>query len=285
MSPNFEKYTQTPVATENVDPGLERQKLDALVVASGLADKHELRTNGPANNSSPSRVYLEPNWSVPIEVKSSQDEDTKNYVAPIMPQKQFVLNSYPSRTSTYPQDEFDDSGDASYYVKETNSLLPHCHPSKDSVSPVSKWSLSSSVEMDLVNKRSSQSKSLKTRAVKFWSFILRFSLNSQSSSREKHGLSSAVDAQEKSIRRQRSHSDLVGSVAGCSGVSLQTPAFTYGLWNCVPPTPTTALSMARISYSSATSNNHEVDSDDQASSGRRCFNEKLATRKSISSIR
>src|SRR6266550_1837214 len=182
MSPNFEKYTQTPVATENVDPGLERQKLDALVVASGLADKHELRTNGPANNSSPSRVYLEPNWSVPIEVKSSQDEDTKNYVAPIMPQKQFVLNSYPSRTSTYPQDEFDDSGDASYYVKETNSLLPHCHPSKDSVSPVSKWSLSSSVEMDLVNKRSSQSKSLKTRAVKFWSFILRFSLNSQSSS-------------------------------------------------------------------------------------------------------
>ena len=278
LSPNFEKYTPIPIATENAAPGLKRQKLNAI--ASGLADKDEFQTNGPANNGSPSRVYIEPNRSVPTEAKSSQD-DTKDYVAPIMPQNQFGINPYL-------QDEFDDSEDVSYYVKETNYLfLPYCHPPKD-VSPVSKWSLSSSAEMDLVNKRSSPSKSLKSKAVKFWSFISRFSSNTQPSSSDKHALSSAIDVPEKSICRQRSHSDLVESVAGYSSVSLQTPAFTYGLWNCVSPTPTTALSKAGISSSShspATPNNHRVDFDDQVSSGRRRSNEKLATRKSVSSIR
>ncbi|KAF8699790.1 hypothetical protein AX14_013802 [Amanita brunnescens Koide BX004] len=264
LSPDFEQYTPIPVTMENADLTLERQKLNALVIASGLGNNDKVRTNGPANNSSPSRVYL--------EVKSSQDEDTKNYVAPIMPQKQFVVNCCPSRSSTYLQDEFADSEDASYFVKEMNTLLlPYYHPSKD-VSPVSKWSLSSSVKVDLVNKRSSPSKYLKSKAVKFWSFISRFSSNSQSNSSDKHALFSAVDVQEKSIRRQYSHSDLVESVAGCSS-SVSTP--------------TTALSMARISssnYSAATPNNHEVNSDDQVSSGR-CSSDKLATKTSISSIK
>ena len=284
FSPNFERNAPIPVATENADSGLERQKLNALVIASGLADKDELWTNGPANNPSASRVYPEPKWSVPIEVKSSQGENTRQYVAPIVSQKQFVINPCPSGTSTHLQEEFDELEDN---VKEANSpFSPYCHPSKN-LYPVSKWSLSSSVEMDLANKRSSPSKSLKTKAVKFWSFLSRFSSNSQSSSNDKHALSSAVDVQpEKSIFHQRSHSDLVESVAGCSSVSLQTPAFTNGLWNCVPPTPTTALSISRISsssYSLATPNNHKVNSDDQVSPGRRCT-EKLATRKSVSSI-
>lgn len=161
-SATYEIYTPIPVAMENFDPGLERQRLNALVIASGLADEDELHlwANKPANNSGPSR---ETNRGIPMEVKSPRDVVTGRYVLS-------------SRTSTN-LDEFDEG--ASYCAKGTDSLfLPYCHPSKD-FSPVSKWSLSSSVGIELVNKGRSPFKSLKSKAAKFWSFVSRFSSNRQ----------------------------------------------------------------------------------------------------------
>ena len=269
-------------AADNANSDLERQKLNALVIASGLADEDELQANESTSNSSPSQVHLEePNRGVPVEVESPRNDDTEDYTQSVATQAQ-VTTSDPnaSRTSTS-RDDFDDfDEDASYYGKEIDPLFsPYSYPpraSKDA-SPASKWSLSSSVEMDLGNKRSSSSKSLKSKGEKFRSLLSRFS-SSQSSGSDKHVLSFAVEGQEEMIRRQRSHSDVPESVAGRSSESSQAPAVAYGSWESVPPTPTTALSTTSISvstsYSPATPSDNEGDSNDCGSSGRRYSDEK-----------
>ena len=268
---------------------MERQKLNALVIASGLADEDELRGKGPSNNSSSSWVHpKEPNRVVPAEVESSRDGVTENYASSVAAQAQIATSSHSPRTSfsLHDLDEFDD--DASYYGKEMHPLFsPYYHPPSGSkaVSPVSKWSLSSSVE-DLRSKRSGPSKSLKSKGEKIKSFISRFSSNGPSINGDKHVLSFPVD-EENPIRRQRSHSDALESVAGRSSVSSRDPLpLAHASWESVPPTPSTAQSTTSISistsYSPATPGENEDDSIDYPSSGRRYSDEKSPTGKTVS---
>lgn len=291
LSSTSEQHTSvppTPVAAGNANSDLEREKLNALVIASGLADENEMRVTEPASDSSPSRLCPEePDRGVPVEVESRRDEDTENYTSSIAPQAQVTTDPYFSRASTSRDiDEFDE--DASYYGKEIDPLFsPYSYPpsaSKD-VSPASKWSLSSSVEMDLGNKRSRSSKALKSKGEKLKSLLSRFSSNSQSSGSDKHVLSFAVDEQEKSIGRQRSHSDLLESVAGRSSESSQAPAIACGSWESVPPTPsalsTTSISIS-TSYSLATPSDNEDDSNDHGIPTRRYSDEKLPAGKYVS---
>jgi len=271
-----------PVSPKVASQDLERQKLNALVIASGLADEDELQTNGP---SSPSRGHpKEPNRVVPAEVESSRDGVTENYTSSVAAQAQVATGSRSPRAS-FSLDEFDD--DASYYGKEMHPLFsPYYHPPSGSkaMSPVSKWSLSSSVE-DLRSKRSGPSKSLKSKGEKIKSFISRFSSSGPSSNGDKHVLSFPVD-EEKSIRRQRSHSDVLESIAGRSSVSSRDPPpLAHASWESVPPTPSTAQSTTSISistgYSPATPSENEDDSIDYPSS-RRNSDEKSPAGKTIS---
>lgn len=292
LSSNFDQPTPIPAAPApvgNANSDLERQKLNALVIASGLADETEMRASEPASGSSPPRLCPEePDRVVPVEVESPRDEDTENYTSAVAPQAQVTTDPYSSRTSISRDDidEFDE--DASYYGKEIDPLFsPYSYPpstSKD-VSPASKWSLSSSVEMDLGNKRSSSSKSLKSKGEKLKSLLSRFSSNSQSSSSDKHVLSFAVDGQEKSIGRQRSHSDVLESIAGRSSESSQAPAITCGSWESVPPTPsalsTTSISIS-TSYSLATPSDNEDDSNDHGIPTCRYSDEKFPAGKYVS---
>ena len=289
LSSNFEQHTPIPAepaAAGNSD--LERQKLNALVIASGLADENEMQANEPASDSSPSRLCPEePDRGVPVEVESPRHEDTENYTSSVAAQAQVTTDPYSSRTSISRDDidEFDE--DASYYGKEIDPLFsPYSYPpsaSKD-VSPASKWSLSSSVE-DLGNKRSSSSKSLKRKGEKLKSLLSRFSSNSQSSGSDKHVLSFAADGREKSIGRQRSYSDVLESIAGRSSESSQAPGIACGSWESVPPTPsalsTTSISIS-TSYSLATPSDNEDDSNDHRISARRYSDEKLPVGKYVS---
>ena len=167
LSPTLEKNTPAPAApvtSEEARQDLERQKLNALVIASGLADEDELRANGPSNNSIPSRAYpKEPNWVVPVEVESSRDGDTESYTSSVTAQGQFPTDSRsPARASfsLHDLDEFDDG--ASYYGKEMHLLFSPYSPSgSKTISPVSRYSRSSSVG-DLRSKRSSTSESLES---------------------------------------------------------------------------------------------------------------------------
>ena len=281
----------TPAALASPDDAsqdLERQKLNALVIASGLADENELRASGPSNNSSPSRVYpKEPNRVVPAEVESSRDRNAEDYASSVATQAQFPTDSSSTRASSslHDLDEFDD--DASYYGKEMHPLFSPYSPlssGSKAISPVSKWSLSSSVE-DLRSKRSSTSKSLKSKGEKIKSFISRFSSNGPSSNGDKHVLSFPVD-EEKSISRQRSNSDVLESVTGRSSVSSRDPPLAYASWESAPGTPSTSQSTTSISvstnYSLATPSDDGDDFNDYPSARRRYSDEKFPAGKTAS---
>ena len=293
------------VATESSGPDVERRKLDALVIASGLAGEEDLRADGLAYHSSPSQIYLgEPahgDDNTSIENKpplyqspSSHDGDASNSLSntpPVSLRSQIITNPHSTRTSISLDDldEFDE--DASYYGKQIDTLFsPYSCPS--SATPeapsASKWSLSSSVE-DLGSKRSSMSKSPKNKTEKLKSFISRFSSSGASSSTDKHILPFAMD--EKQIYRQRSHSDIFETVTKRSSVSSQVPTVAFGSWESVPPTPTTSFSATSMSictsYSPVTPNENDNDSNGSASSRHRSSgsNEKYVTPRNESPVR
>ncbi|KAF8623970.1 hypothetical protein AX15_006124 [Amanita polypyramis BW_CC] len=301
VSPAHVSHPPTPVmAMESPSPDLERQKLNALVIASGLAGEEDLQGNGVAYLCSPSQIHLgEPtpgDYHTPVKTESPlhqspspRDSGTSNllYNTPLVsPRSQIISDSHSPRTSISLDDldEFDE--DASYYGKQIDPLFsPYsCPPSTSrEAPPASKWSLSSSVE-DLGSKRSSVSKSPKNKKEKFKSFMSRFSSSGASSSEEKHVLSFSVDSHERRISRQRSHSDVLETVTKRSSLSSPVQTVTYGLWESAPATPTTAVSATSMSistsYSAASPSDNENDyngSASSASSKHRTSDEKFIT--------
>ncbi|KIL57147.1 hypothetical protein M378DRAFT_419018 [Amanita muscaria Koide BX008] len=186
------------------------------------------------------------------------------------------MSTYQSQTISSPRtstsledlDEFDE--DASYYGKEINAVFS-AYSRPPSVSghaeiselAASKWSLSSSIQMDL-EKRSSPTKSIKNKRDKIKSFISRFTPNNPPPATDKH-ISIVSSIPQKQFHRERSHSNLV-SYTSRGNVSSQIQGVAHGSWESVPPTPTTAVSSTTMSvstgYSPVTPSDNESDPRD-----------------------
>ncbi|KIL58244.1 hypothetical protein M378DRAFT_336284 [Amanita muscaria Koide BX008] len=274
----------TPVVpTATLSSHLERQRLNALVIASGLADEEELQVEGLGLHSSSSQVYLGDPESqelpAPAERRPSHDSDA-------------ITTTYQSQTVSSPRtstsledlDEFDE--DASYYGKEINTLFsPYSRPPSVSgpadaeiAEPAaSKWSLSSSIQMDLEkSRRSSPTKSIKNRTDKIKSFISRFTPNSPPPTPDKHFSMVSRSSYEKQLRRERTHSDVLVAFTSRGSVSSQIHGVAHGSWDSVPPTPTTAVSSTTMSVSTGYSPVTPSDNESDPRDAFRVSEEKLA---------
>ncbi|KAK2465813.1 hypothetical protein APHAL10511_001454 [Amanita phalloides] len=133
-------------------------------------------------------------------------------MTPVSPRPQVTIGSISPRTSSFDDsDEFDEG--ASYFGKDMDPLFS---PYARDGAPVSKWSLSSSVEMDLQSKRHNTLTSPKGKSK---SFISCLSSNSQSFCGDEH---------DRVVKRSFQ-----------SGCRTFQPLFAtmYGLWESVPATP------------------------------------------------
>ncbi|KAK2467628.1 hypothetical protein APHAL10511_000483 [Amanita phalloides] len=263
-------------AADNANPDLQRRKLNALVIASGLADEEELRADGLASDPNPQGESAQDNENMSMETSSplhqtNENSNCSSTTAPVSSHPEFMIGPRTSSSSD-DLDEFDE--DASYYGKEMDPLFS---PYSRDGPPASKWSLSSSVEMDLQSKRLSTSKSPKG---KFKSFISRFSSSSQLSGGDKHVLSFATGGQEKQVHYEPSHSDILEVAAGRSSLSSHFQTTTYGSWESVPATPTTTSMSASTGFSPVTPNDRN-ESNDTSSSRHRSSDERLSIGKGV----
>ncbi|KAF8629376.1 hypothetical protein AX17_005672 [Amanita inopinata Kibby_2008] len=300
-------YSQTPVmyppqmpATPTMSSAeLERQKLDALVIASGLVDEDDKLGPGLGLHSSSSQIYLgnssradlhpviedTPVLAVPQSTLNLHDEGSNGAprTSMVSPRAQQLQEPQSPRTSSsIDEDEFDE--DASFYGKDVDQLFsPYPRPTSasshnDVQHTASRWSLSSSVDLDQgKNDGKGAASSLKNQRHKLKSFINKLSGGPSSPASITPDNQSPVIANfvpsscdVEQIHRQQSHSNTLGPAPSRISDTSQLQGIAYGSWESVPPTPTTigfSSTTGSSSYSPVTPSDNGDDADGSTPNG------------------